>query len=387
MRIGVIGCGMVSHAYCGTIARRLGLTLTALASRTMVSAEARAAQYGGQAVTVEALLASDVDLVVVLAPPALHYPLGRRVLEAGKHLYLEKPLATSLDDAAALLQLAAARELQVGCAPDTFLGEGHQRARHLVDAGAIGTVTGGAAAFGTRGMEAWHPSPAFFYAAGGGPLLDIGPYYVTQLVNLLGPVASVCALGATPRAVRTDRDGRAIPVSVPTSIAGALRFASGALVSLALSWDVPAHDRAPLELYGEGGVLAPPDPNGFDGQTRESTDGRAWETHGHPHPRAQPSPNQLGAAVALLMAGTDPFSGGAIDADTPLRFGDQRGLGVLDMAEAIRTGRLPRASGALAFHVLETLLALERSVAEGGTVAIESRAGRPDAMPINRERS
>ncbi|WP_267382912.1 MULTISPECIES: Gfo/Idh/MocA family oxidoreductase [unclassified Sphingomonas] len=350
MRIGVIGCGMVSHAYCGTIARTAHLELVALASRTMASAEMSAAQYGGQAMPVDALLASTaIDLVVVLAPPALHYPIGRRVLEAGKHLYLEKPLATSLDDAAALLDLAAARGLQVGCAPDTLLSAGHQRARRLIDAGTIGTVTGGAAAFGTRGMELWHPAPALFYAAGGGPLLDVGPYHLSQLVDLLGPVAEVCALGTAPRTIRAGLDGAAIPVSVSTSVAGALRFVSGALVSLALSWDIPAHGRAPLELYGDGGVMVAPDPNGFDGATRLSVDGRTWQTHGPDKPAASPSPERLAAAVARLMAGTDSLTGGAVDAETPLRFGDRRGLGVIDMAAAIRSGRAARAGGALAF--------------------------------------
>ena len=380
MRIGVIGCGMVSHAYCGTIARAPDLELAALASRTMASAEARAAQYGGVATSVAALLADDaIDLVVVLAPPSLHHSLGRQVLAAGKHLYLEKPLATALTDAADLLTLAATSGLQIGCAPDTFLGEGHQRARALLDGGAIGRATGGSVAFGTAGMEGWHPDPAFFFAAGGGPLLDIGGYYVTQLVDLLGPVAEVSALGATPRTERTARDGSAIPVSVPTSVAGALRFESGALVSLAMSWDVRAHRRPPIEIHGETGTLVLPDPNGFGGATLRG-DGGAWETHGEQTERRSPTADQVAQGVAALMRGIDPITGGAVEPATSLRLGDRRGLGVVEMVRAIRAGRIPRAGGALAYHVLETLIALERSCAGEGIVPVASRVARPAAV-------
>jgi predicted dehydrogenase len=371
MRIGVIGCGMVSHAYCGTIARSDGVDLVALASRTMRSAEVRAAQYGGRAMSVEALLADPaVDLVVVLAPPALHHPLGRRVLEAGKHLYLEKPLATSLTEAADLLALAAARGLTVGCAPDTMLGEGHRRTRRLVEAGAIGRIVGGAASFASGGMEGWHSSAAFFYAAGGGPLLDIGPYYLAQLVDLLGPVAEVSALGATPRTTRVSRGGATIAVTVPTTVVGALRFVGGATVSLSLSWDMPVHAGVPLELRGTGGVLHAPDPNGFDGTTRWSTDGTVWhEEHGCP-PRAKLGDAALAAGVDALACGVDPLTGGSVDRDTPLRLGDHRGLGVVEMVGAIGRGEAPRASGARAFHILAALLGLERSIAEKTTVEI-----------------
>ena len=374
MKVCIIGCGMVSHAYCGTIAREPGLELTALASRTMASAQAQASRYGGRATSVEALLADPtIELVVVLAPPQLHYPLGRAVLEAGKHLYLEKPLATSLADAADLLALAEARKLLVGCAPDTFLGSGHAVARDLVCSGAIGRVIGGTVSFGTPGMERWHPDPAPFFATGGGPLLDIGPYHVTQLVDLLGRVSTVVASGSIPRAERSDGAGRVIPVTVPTSVAGALTFAAGALVSLSLSWDVVAHGRPPLELYGDAGTMVAPDPNGFDGPTRITRDGMTWETIGEASVRRRPDTAALAKGVALLMSGTDPITGKAIDAETPLRLGDRRGLGVVDVADAIRTGRRPRADGHLAYHVLEVLLGLERSIRTGERIDVSPR--------------
>lgn len=385
MRIGVIGCGMVSHAYLGTIVRAPDLELKALASRTMRSAEAQAARYGGVAVSVDAMLGDpDIDLVVVLAPPGVHHALGRSVLEAGKHLYLEKPLATTLDDAADLIALAKACGLAIGCAPDTFLGPGHQTVRRMVDDDAIGRITGGAVAFGTHGMESWHPDPAFFYAIGGGPLLDVGPYYVTQLVNLLGPVVAVTAIGTMPRVERMGASptcaGKTISVEVPTTINGALLFENGANVSIALSWDVVAHGRPVVELYGEQGSIAAPDPNQFDGTLRTANEGGTWSSVGIEVGRPVLSDTMLAAAVAAMGCGIDPVTGGPIGPDTALRFGDRRGLGLLDLAEAIVNGRTPRASGALAYHVLEVLLGLERSVAEGHHVAIHSCPERPPVV-------
>lgn len=383
--IGVIGCGMVSHAYLGTIVRSPELTLTALASRTMVSAEAQAARYGGEAMGVEALLADpEIEVVVNLAPPSVHHGLGRRILEAGKNLYSEKPFATRVDDAHDLLALADAQGLQIGCAPDTFLGEGHQTVRRLIDEDAIGAITGGAIAFGTSGMESWHPDPAFFYAAGGGPLLDIGPYYVTQLVNLLGPVAAVVAIGTRPRDTRTittpGREGETITVDVPTTVNGALLFANGANISLAMSWDVPAHGRRPIELYGTMGALQAPDPNQFGGITRIYRDGE-WAAIGDEARARKLDASMLATALHAMGQGIDPVTGGAIGPETALRFGDRRGLGLLDLVKAIRDGRAPRASGQLATHVLETLLALEASANGAGRVTIRSTITRPQPVP------
>lgn len=382
LAVGVIGCGMVSHAYLGTIARAPELTLRALASRTTRSAETQAARYGGTAVSVDALLADPaIDLVVVLAPPDVHHALGRRVLEAGKHLYLEKPLATTLQDAADLLTLAEAQGRAIGCAPDTFLGVGHRTARCVVDDGGIGRIVGGAVAFGSPGMESWHPNPASFYAAGGGPLLDVGPYYVTQLVNLLGSITAVTAIATMPRTTRIviAPGGTAgdIPVAVPTTVNGALLFESGVSVSIALSWDVAAHTRPLFEIYGEDGTMDAPDPNRFDGVTRTTRDGRLWMTLGDGQPSSQPDAALLARAVAALADGIDPTTDGRIDAETALRFGDRRGLGVLDLADAIAKGRPPRASGALAYHVLEVLIGLESSSSEGRRADVVSRVDRP----------
>jgi predicted dehydrogenase len=382
--IGVIGCGMVSHAYLGTIVRAPELRLAALASRSMASAEAQAARYGGAAMSVDALLADpDIEVVVNLGPPSVHHTLGRRVLEAGKHLYSEKPFATRLEDAYDLLALAEAKGLKIGCAPDTFLGEGSQTARRLIDSGVIGTVIGGAIAFANGGMESWHPDPASFYARGGGPLLDVGPYYLTQLVNLLGPVAEVVAIGTRPHAVRTvstpARGGELIVVEVPTTVNGALMFASGANVSLTMSWDIAAPGRHPIEVYGTAGSLQAPDPNGFGGVSRIADTNGDWTGPAPELPRKFTAAG-LALAADAMRQGRDPLTGDAINAETSLRFGDLRGLGLRDLVASIAGHREPRASGRLAAHVLEVLLALETSAEGAGRISIGSTVDRP--LPI-----
>lgn len=381
--VGVIGCGMVSHAYLSTIVRSPDLTLKALASRTMISALRQAALYGGEAMSVEALLADpDIAIVVNLAPPAVHHALGRRILAAGKHLYSEKPFATRLEDAYDLIALAEAKGLSIACAPDTFLGAPHQATRRLVDSGRIGRITGGAMAFATRGMESWHPDPAFFYAQGGGPLLDVGPYYLTQLVNLLGPVAEVVAIGAAPQASRTvttpGREGQVIAVEVPTTVCGALLFASGTNISLAMSWDVQAHGRRPIELYGDEGSIQAPDPNQFTGAPRVWLDGDWTPREVEPAPKL--SETAIAAFVQKLVAGVDPFTGEPVGPETLARLGDWRGLGLLDLAAAIREGREPRCGARLAVHVLEVLLALQSSATGGGRIRIQSTVERPEPV-------
>jgi predicted dehydrogenase len=375
---------MVSHAYLGTIVRTPGIRLKALASRTMVSAEAQAARYGGTAISVDALLTDpEIDIVVNLAPPAVHHELGRRIIGAGKHLYSEKPFATRLDDASDLLAKAGTAGLRIGCAPDTFLGEGHQATRSLIDEGLIGTVTSGAIAFGTHGMEGWHPNPTFFYQPGGGPLLDVGPYYVTQLVNLLGPVSEVIAIGtkgSQTRPVTTPgREGEVIHVDVPTTVNGALLFAGGANVSIAMSWDIAAHGRQPIELYGTRGSLQAPDPNQFGGVNRVAKDGE-WTVLGTEVPRRKLDTATLAKALQAMGRGIDPLTGDAVGPQTTLRLGDKRGLGLIDLIAAVRAGREPRASGRLAAHVLEVLLALQASADGAGHVSIASTIERPDPV-------
>jgi hypothetical protein len=383
MAVGVIGCGMISHAYLGTIARAPTLSLHALASQSGLTAQRQAERYGGVATTVDALLADpSIDIIVNLAPPAARHELGRRILQSGKHLYSEKPFATSMEEAGDLLAYANERGLVVGCAPDTFLAGGIQTARRLIDEGAIGRVVGGSIAMGTAGIEGWHPDPGFFYAKGGGPLLDIGPYYITQLVNLLGPVAQVTAFATIPQSERIarapGREGQRIAVVVPTTVNGALLLANGANIALSMSWDIVAHQRPPIELYGETGTLLLSDPNHFGPSVQIFQREKGWTSIGPEVPVKRVLDDAtIARAVAAMGRGIDPVTGGPVDRNTGLRMGNLRGVGIVEMAAAITAGHQPRASGALAAHVLEVLLGLEMSARDKQPVTITSTAERP----------
>ncbi len=242
--------------------------------------------------------------------------------------------------------------MRVGSAPDTFLGGAHQTARACLDEGMIGRPVGGTAFFMCPGHERWHPSPAFYYLAGGGPMLDMGPYYVTDLVNLLGPVASVSGVATRTRAERVITSaplaGTRIPVEVATHVTGVLTFVSGAAVTMTMSFDVARHKHVPIEIYGEAGSLIVPDPNFFGGTIEVATATEDWRE------------------VPTRHAYAD---------------GNYRILGLADMAQAIRTGRPHRASGDLAFHVLEVMEAFQRSSDAGAAVEIGSRPERPAPMP------
>ena len=221
--VGIVGCGNISPAYL-TYARLFGaIEVRAVADIDPSAAQARAQAFGVEARSVDALLASDdIAVVVNLTVPAAHHEVTRRILQAGKHAYSEKPLTLTLDQAKELRDLADRAGLRVGCAPDTFLGGAHQRAREAVDAGAVGRVTGGTCHIMGHGHEHWHPNPDFYYQIGGGPVLDMGPYYITNLVQLIGPVRAVTAMSSAPASSRTigsgPREGTTIPVETPTTL-------------------------------------------------------------------------------------------------------------------------------------------------------------------------
>jgi predicted dehydrogenase len=364
--IGVIGCGNISDAYLKGAARSKLVRVKAVADIRPEAAQAKAREYGVAAVGVDPLLADpDIAIVVNLTIPAAHAPVSLHILEAGKHVYLEKPLATRFADARPVMQAAAAKGLRIGCAPDTFLGAGHQASRYAIDSGRIGEPVGGAAAVLSHGMEHWHPNPAFFYQHGGGPIHDLGPYYITQLVNLLGPVTRVSAEASISFKTRTissePLSGQTITVEVPTTVNGVLTFANGANVSLSHSWDVWKHRRVPLEIYGSEGTLLGPDPNFFGGEPLVSVRGDEW------------------APIAI-----DAYPFGVPNRTTRLgtRVADYRIIGLLDMAAAIRAARRHRVSGELALHVLEVLDAFERSSLEGRHIVIETLCDRPEKLPL-----
>ena len=347
--VGVIGCGVISAAYLKAARHFPVLDLRAVADLNPAAAEARGVEFGIPAVPIETLLADPaIEIVLNLTIPRAHAAVSLQALAAGKHVHSEKPLALDVAEGRRILDAAEARGLRVGCAPDTFLGGAHQEASRLIDAGAIGTPVGGTAFFLCPGHERWHPAPAFYYQAGGGPVLDMGPYYITDLVNLLGPVAEVAAMVATPRPTRTITSeplaGTTIPVHVPTHTAATLRFVSGAIVQVSLSFDVWAHRHIPLEIYGTTGSLIVPDPNWFGGEVRLFEAKGDWQEVEH-HRRY---------------------------ADDNYRI-----IGVADMARAIREDRPHRASGALALHVLEVMEAFAASSDARSVIEITTRPERP----------
>jgi predicted dehydrogenase len=364
--IGIIGCGNISHSYLKGAARSELVRVKSVADLQGEAAEKKATEYGVQAVTVDRLLADpDIQIVINLTVPLAHAPVSLQVVEAGKHVYSEKPLVTRLEEAEELMLAAAAKGVRVGCAPDTFLGAGHQACRRAIDAGRIGRPIAGSAFFATHGMEHWHPNPEFFFKRGGGPILDIGPYYITQLVNLLGPVARVAAqatMGAATRTVSSDPlKGSIIQVEVPTTVNGVLSFVNGANVTVTTSWDVWKHCRVPFEIYGSEGSMLVPDPNFFGGDPMLSEGGGDWtpiDISAHPFGKPNRSTN-AGAQVA-----------------------DYRIIGLLDMAAAVRDNRPHRAGGDLAMHVLEVLCAFEQSSTEGRHVQIETLCDRPEPLPL-----
>lgn len=364
--IGIIGCGNISHSYLKGAARSDLVRVKAVADLRTEAAQAQAAEYGVQALTVDQLLADpDVQIVINLTIPVAHAPVSLQIVQAGKHVYSEKPLGTRHAEAEALMLAATAKGVRVGCAPDTFLGAGHQACRRAIDAGQIGQPIAGSAFFANHGVEHWHPYPEFFFKRGGGPVLDMGPYYVTQLVNLLGPVTRVAAQATMGSATRTISSeplkGSIIQVEVPTTVNGVLSFANGASVAITTSWDVWRHRRVPFELYGSEGSMLVPDPNFFGGEpmiTKGDTDWTPLDISAHPFGKPNRQ-TRAGLAVA-----------------------DYRMIGALDMAAAIRDNRKHRASGELAMHVLEVLEALERSSIEGRHIMIETPCERPEPLPI-----
>ena len=350
VNVGVVGCGVISSTYLKNMTQAEGLTVAACADMLVDRAQARAAEFGVPwAGTVEDMLADpSIDIVVNLTIPAAHYAVARAALAAGKSVYNEKPLALTREEGQALVDLARQKGVLLGGAPDTFLGAGLQTCRAVLDDGVIGRPVAATAFMLNHGHESWHPDPAFYYQPGGGPLFDMGPYYLTALISLMGPVRRVAATAQTTFAERTitskARRGETIQVNTPTHIAATLDFAAGAVGTLITSFDVWAHTLPRIEIYGTEGSLSVPDPNNFGGEVQVRRMGESeWRD------------------VALVEGRTD----------------NGRGLGVADMADALRTGRAPRAGGDLTFHVLDIMQACLESSDSGRHIELTSTCDRP----------
>jgi predicted dehydrogenase len=274
LNVGIIGCGAIIAQYLASFRRLDAVNLVAVADLDAARARAVADGYEGvRALTVDELLAADdVELVLNLTIPAAHAEVALKAIAAGKHVYGEKPLAATTAEAREVLDAANAAGVLVGCAPDTVLGTGIQTARKAIDDGLIGRVVSATATMVTPGHERWHPNPDFYYQPGGGPLLDMGPYYVSALVTLLGPVVSVIGAASHTRSERTigsgPREGETVPVTTDTHVTGVLMHASGALSTLVMSFDAVKTKSPNIEIHGEHGSLAVPDPNHFDGDVQ-----------------------------------------------------------------------------------------------------------------------
>ncbi len=354
-RVGVIGCGNISGIYLQNGQRFGMLDMVACADIDMERARARAAEYGVPAVlTVEQLLDDpQIDVVLNLTVPQAHGEIALAAVAAGKHVYNEKPLALSREVARRLLDEANGKGLRVGCAPDTFLGGGLQTCRKLIDDGWIGEPIAASAFMMGHGPESWHPDPDFFYQPGAGPMFDMGPYYLTALAVLIGPVRRVTGSAHVTFPERTitsqPKYGTTITVNTPTHVTGVLDFANGAVGTITTSFDVWAAALPWIEIYGTQGTLSVPDPNFFGGPVR------------------------------VRRAGAKEWS------EAPLAYGyaeNSRGVGLADMATALRSGRPHRANGELAYHVLDIMHAVHDASAEGRHVELTSGTPRPAPLPL-----
>jgi len=353
MTIGVIGCGDIARkAYMKYIPNSPTIRVTACADIDAEKTKAFAEEFSITPMGVDELIAADgIDIVLNLTIPGVHAEINAAAINAGKHAYCEKPLAVDLEEGLASVKLAAEKGLRIGCAPDTFFGGGIQTCRKLIDDGAIGEPVACTAFMAGHGHESWHPSPAFYYKPGGGPMLDMGPYYLTALVNLIGPARRVAASTRATFPTRTitskPLNGTVVDVEVTTHLAGTVDFANGAIGTVIMSFDVWAQHLPRIEIHGTTGSLVVPDPNGFGGKVQLwTTDKREWTD------------------VELTHT---PDNG--------------RGIGLADMAKAILDGRPHRASGELALHVLDVMTAFDRSSETGRHVTIENDCERPAALP------
>jgi predicted dehydrogenase len=356
--VGVIGVGVISAQYFAQLARLPNLRVAAIADLDAGRAAAAAAEQGALALSVDELLTHpDVDVVLNLTIPAAHAEIGLRTLAAGKHLYGEKPLALTTAEARPMLAAADAAGLRIGSAPDTVLGTGIQTARAVLDSGRVGEPIGAAVHWSNPGHETWHPAPAFYYQPGGGPLFDMGPYYLTSLVTLFGPVARVAGTvgrSSRQRTVATGPNaGAAVPVDVDTHVTALLEHASGVTSTVTVSFEIWATRVPMFEVFGTTGTIAVPDPNMFSDPVSV-----ALATG----PGARPEFVEVPVAAGYADAG--------------------RGVGLSDLARAIETGRPHRASGDLAFHVLEVMESILVAGREHTTVELTSTVPRPDPVPL-----
>ncbi|MBY3254276.1 Gfo/Idh/MocA family oxidoreductase [Rhizobium laguerreae] len=371
LRIGVVGCGNISLAYMRNAPLFRGVEIIACADLNADAAKRRAAEFNLRAADVDSLIDDkNIDLILNLTIPAAHFDVLMRALSAGKHVFTEKPLGVTAAEGRGLVDAAAAKGLMLGSAPDTFLGAAGRHARRQMEASAIGKPVTGTAFMMGRGMEHWHPDPSFYYQAGAGPLMDMGPYYLTMMVNLMGPIRRVQAVatsGQEERLITAEgpKQGTTFKVGTPTSVLSLLEFECGATVTFGTSWDVFRHSNHPIELHGTEGSLRLPDPDNFGGSVALSSRGAPWQE--------TDTSGELFGAVNWPIAAPDRAN--------------YRMLGLADLARAIVEGRKPRASGDLALHVLEVMEAILRAGETGAAQTISGIVAQPRELREDEARS
>jgi predicted dehydrogenase len=354
VKVGIIGCGDISAVYIEGCRSFEILDLVGCADLFPEKAAAKSAEFDlPKSYTVEEMIADpEIELIINLTIPNAHSEVSLSILGGGKHVYSEKPLATKREDGKNILAAAADNDLLVGCAPDTFLGGGLQTCRKLIDDGQIGDVVGATAFMVSRGPESWHPNPEFFYKPGAGPLFDMAPYYLTALINLIGPVERVSSVTRASFSKRTatsaERYGDKISVEVPTLVACLLNFVDGPVGSIIMSFDIWYSHLPRIEIYGSEGTLSVPDPNHFGGKVR------------------------------IRQAGDDEWT----EINPTHSIDVSRGIGVADMAHAMRGNRVHRANGNVAFHVLDIMRSIEESSDVGRHLIISSQCDQPDPLPV-----
>lgn len=353
VKVGVIGCGNISANYFKHMRMFPILDVAAVADLDMARAEATATEVGAKAMTVKDLLADkSVEIVLNLTVPKAHFEVNMAATAAGKNVHCEKPLAINREDGRKTVEAAKAKGVLLGCAPDTFLGGGGQTCRKLIDDGWIGEPIGATAFMLCHGHESWHPSPEFYYEVGGGPMLDMGPYYLTALVNLMGPIKRVTGSARVTFPERTitsqPKYGKTVKVETPTHIAGVMDFGNGAIGTIIQSFDVWSHNLPRIEVYGTEGSLVVPDPNHFTGPVMvRNSRAKEWSS--------------------IPLTHSDTIG---------------RGIGVADMAYAIRYGRKNRVSGDLAYHVLDVMCSFEEASKTCKHIEIKSTVAKPAALPV-----
>ncbi len=354
VKIGLVGTGNISDIYLQNGQWLNTIEIIAVSDLDLEKAAKQADAFNIlQVCTVDEMLSNpEVEIVLNLTTPEAHGPVAMASLKAGKSVYNEKPLALTRDEAHSMLALAQQRGLLIGCAPDTVMGAGIQTCRQLIDSGAIGKPVAATAFVMGPGHESWHLNPAFFYQPGGGPMFDMGPYYLTTLINLLGPVTAVSGMvtkGQTQRTITSQPlAGQKIDVQLPTHVAGLMTFENGAVCTIVTSFDVPGHEHPFIEIYGTEATISVPDPNTFGGPVRLKRRGEAWQ-------------------------------------EIPLRYdyaGNSRGLGLADMAAALRDGQMRhRANGEIAYHVLDLMWAFHDAAEQGKQITLQSHCNYPEPMP------